>query len=98
LAFDIDVPIPVSERQMAAIKAQLKLLEGPIRSWPDFERRVLQETQIDSKPLLESLPKMTHFWIETLSPSPGFPRKILFKEWVPPKWRSGSQRDAQEKQ
>jgi hypothetical protein len=50
---------------------------------------VLRATSVESVQLLFTLPRMTHFWIETLSPSPGFPRKILFSEWLPPKWRSG---------
>src|SRR6266480_5748234 len=94
VAFDIDVPLPLVEQQVTAINERLKTLETPIRSWPDFEQRVLMEALIDSKPLTEVISRRTHFWIETLSPSPGFPRKIIFEEWVPGKWRSGPSRPA----
>jgi hypothetical protein len=94
VAFDIDVPLPVSKQQVAAITRTLNALKPPVRSWPDFEDRVLRPTSIDSMPLLEILPRTTHFWIETLSPSPGFPRRILLSEWVPRRWRSGQRSSA----
>lgn len=89
VAFDVDVPLPISTGQDAAIRGKLKALKSPVQSWRDFEDRVLRTTTVESTQLLFALPRETHFWIETLSPSPGFPRKIVFSEWLPPKWQSG---------
>jgi hypothetical protein len=88
-AFDIEVPLPIASNQAAAIRNKLKTLKSPVRYWRDFEDNVLRETKVGADALLFVLPRRTHFWIETLSPSPGFPRRIVFSEWLPPNWRQG---------
>jgi hypothetical protein len=88
VALDVELPLPVSEQQAAAIEKRLKLVKTKVTSWPQFEDAVLREIFEGSEPLVFSLSRKTYFWIEVLSPSPGFPRKILFNDWVPPHWVS----------
>lgn len=86
VAFQVDVPLPVSSEQARALKNAIKIAKSAIRSWKDFEDRVLRTTSNGREDLLTALPRRIHFWVETLSPSPGFPRRIVFDDWLPARW------------
>jgi hypothetical protein len=88
-AFELQIPFPVSGVQADAIENRLKRRKAKIQSWQQFEDVILREIRVGPDTLLTSMPRKTYFWIETFSPSPGFPHKILFNQWVPNHWVAG---------
>jgi len=89
ISFEIQIPFPISDTTATAIEHHVKTTKAKIESWQQFEDLILRETHVGPDTLLTSIPRKTYFLIETFSPSPGFPNKILFSEWVPNHWVEG---------